>query len=99
MTMKLVSNDFTTALEKMVAEAYEREPEYGLGFDPNLDAQDYPDGGFKLLRFKEATGLATVYGVEEENFHINIQLVSQNGRTLVDGCGAINLPEELRLER
>ncbi|WP_085519229.1 hypothetical protein [Marivirga sericea] len=64
-----------------------------------MDAQDYPDGGFKLLNFDETTGLTTVNGKEGESFHINIQLVSQNGRTLVDGCGVVNLPEELRAAR
>jgi hypothetical protein len=93
---ELVTDNFKSQLDSMITYAFEREPEYGLGFDPIIDAQDYPDGGFQLLNFDESTGLATVNGIEGPSFHIPVMLVSIGGRTLVDGCGAINIPKELR---
>jgi hypothetical protein len=98
-TSGLVTANFISDLENLITEAYEREPDYGLGFDPILDAQDYPDGGFKLLNFDETSGLTTVIGMKDENFQINLLLINQNGQTLVDGCGVVNLKEEQRAKR
>lgn len=46
-----VSSKFKTELKKMIEEAEKNNPEYGLGFDPIFNAQDYPSNGFKLLKF------------------------------------------------
>lgn len=96
---ELVTENFRTQLVKMITAAFEREPEYGLGFDPILDAQDYPDGKFQLLSFDESIGLAIVNGIEGPGFHIPVILINIDGQTLVDGCGVINIPEELQIVR
>lgn len=95
----LTTEDFNEKLDSMITDALKTEPEYGLGFDPILNAQDYPDRGFRLLTFDKATGLVTVSGIEWDNFQIKVQLVWRNSKTLVDGCGAVNLREELRTVR
>lgn len=92
---ELVTDNFKSQLDSLITDSFEREPEYGLGFDPILHAQDYPDGGFHLLNFDESTGLATVNGIEGPSFHIPVILVIIDGRTFVDGCGAVNIPKEL----
>ncbi len=86
-------------LEKMVNNAWEQNPELGLGFDPIFDAQDYPDEGIELLDFDRETGYLIVKGIKWESFNVTMKVVNQNGQTLVDGCGIINIPEDKRAKR
>lgn len=95
---ELVTDHFKTELTNMINEAFEREPDYGLGFDPILDAQDYPEEGFLLSSYNSNSSIATVASKQWPSFVVNIKLINQNGRTLVDGCGVVNLPEEQRAE-
>ncbi|GAA5039186.1 hypothetical protein GCM10011506_38050 [Marivirga lumbricoides] len=96
---ELVTDNFKTELVNMINEAFEREPDYGLGFDPILDAQDYPEEGFLLSNYDSTLNIATVTGKQWTSFVLNIKLTNQNDRTLVDGCGVVNIPEEQRAER
>ena len=93
-----VTEDMRSALIKMIDEAWEREPEIGLSYDPVFNAQDYPDKGFELRAFDEKQGLVTVEGIEWSGFLRNIRIVVIDGKTLVDGCGVINLPEKMRVK-
>ena len=86
-------------LEKLIANARSKNPELGLDFDPIFDAQDYPSKGVKLLNFNSETGYATVQGINWESFKVTIKVVNQNGQSLVDGCGIINIPENKRAKR
>ena len=96
---ELVTDNFKTELVNMITEAFKSEPEYGLGFDPILDAQDYPEEGFLLSSYDSTSNIATVAGKQWTAFVLNIKLTNQNGQTLVDGCGVVNISEELRAER
>lgn len=96
---QLATSQFKNELKNLLEKAWEEDPEYGLGFDPIIDAQDYPDEGFKILAFDEETGYVLVVGKNWEDFTLNIRVTNQNGKTLVDGCGVINMPEEMRVER
>ena len=98
-TSELVTDNFKTELVNMINEAFEREPDYGLGFDPILDAQDYPEEEFLLSNYDSTLSVATVNGKQWTSFVLNIKLTNQNDRTLVDGCGVVNIPEEHRAER
>lgn len=95
-----VTDKFKNTLEKMVSDAWKAEPEYGLGFDPILDAQDNPDS-FEVLELNQETGhlIAKGKGAGWDSFKVSMKLVNQNGKTLVDGCGAVNLSEDKRAER
>ncbi|MCV9389369.1 hypothetical protein [Reichenbachiella ulvae] len=95
----LVSNDFRAELDKIIKEAFEEDPEYGLGFDPIFDAQDYPEEGLVLLNYDSTSNIATVRGKQWEAFLLNIRMTNQNGQVLVDGCGVVNIPLELRAKR
>ncbi len=86
-------------LEKKINDAWEKDPELGLGFDPIFDAQDYPNEGVKLLDFDSETGYLTVSGIKWESFTVTMKIINQNGQTLVDGCGVINIPEDKRAKR
>ena len=95
----LVTAEFKSELAKMVAEANEEDPEMGLGFDPIFDAQDYPSKGFDIDSFDPETNLVYLKGNEWEGFYVTVKIKKVNGEWLVDGCGAINLPEKDRAER
>lgn len=95
----LATQKFKRELEKMVNNAWEQDPELGLGFDPIFDAQDYPEEGVEILEFNAETGYLIVKGIKWESFNVTMKLVSQKGQTLVDGCGVINIPEDKRAER
>ena len=59
---KLTSNNFKTELQKIVDEAEKEDPEMGLGFDPIVDGQDYPEEGFELKHFDSETNIIVVKG-------------------------------------
>lgn len=86
-------------LENMVNTALKQDPEIGLDFDPFFDAQDYPDEGVELDDFNAQTGYVTVKGIKWKSFKVTIKVVYQNGQTLVDGCGVVNIPVNKRAVR
>ncbi len=90
---KLLTDDFKKDYKKMMKEAWENDPEMGLGFDPIFDAQDYPDDGFKISSKKSSDdSIIILEGENGEN--VNVRLVEMNGKWLVDGAGAIRIPEK-----
>ncbi len=95
----LSTKNFKTELKKIIEDAYEKEPEVGLDFDPILDAQDYPDKGFELESLDEKTNYITVRGKDWADFKLTIKIIEENGNWLVDGCGIINIPTEKRAGR
>ncbi|MBU2951824.1 hypothetical protein KO493_14080 [Tamlana agarivorans] len=94
-----VSQEFKEELTKMIEDAYKSEPEYGLGFDPIFDAQDYPDDGFKLAEFDSISNYLTVEAKTWKGFSINMRIEEVNNKWLVDGCGVINIPKNKQAER
>ncbi|MEW7279495.1 hypothetical protein ABW636_12950 [Aquimarina sp. 2201CG1-2-11] len=98
-TSSLVTENFKKELENIVTKAREEDPELGLGFDPILDAQDYPDEGVELLNFDSETGYVIVKGIKWDSFNLTMKVIAKNGKVLVDGSGTINIPEDKRSER
>ena len=94
-----VSPEFKVELTKMIEDAYKSEPEYGLGFDPIFDAQDYPDDGFKLTEFDSISNYLTVEAKTWKGFVIKMKMKKVNNKWLVDGCGVINIPKNKQAER
>ena len=86
-------NDVTESFKKeyahIVEEGLKNDPEMGLGFDPILDAQDLPEA-FEI-DLKDGAYLV-VQGVNWPDFKLNIKLVAEKGKWLVDGSGVINIP-------
>lgn len=93
------SASFKTTLSKIVNEALTLEPEYGLGFDPIFDAQDYPDDGFEVIQALDNNNYLTIAGVTWKDFTIRLKMVYTNNHWLVDGCGVVNIPEHERANR
>lgn len=95
----LATESFKIELEKIIHKARQQYPELGLGFDPLFDAQDYPEEGVELVDFNSETGYITVKGIQWESFIVTMKVVFQNDRSLVDGCGIVNIPKSQRAER
>ncbi|MBX2844415.1 MAG: hypothetical protein KTR26_21815 [Flammeovirgaceae bacterium] len=96
---QFVTRTFKEELREMILEARRQDPVLGIGFDPILDAQDYPDEGFEIFEFVEETGYVTVIGKRWTDFKLNIIIIKEAGKTLVDGCGVVNVPEGMRVKR
>lgn len=92
----LTSESFKQELSKIMTKAWEENPEYGLGFDPIINAQDSPEEGYELESYDQKTGHAVVSPIGWEDASVHVKLILVEGKTLVDGCGIVNIPEELR---
>lgn len=85
------SEDLKSELERMLNEAWEKDPIGGLGFDPFFDAQDFPME-LELADFDKESGYLQLKGLKDwEEYRVTMKLVNQNGKTFVDGCGVVNL--------
>ena len=98
-TSSLATENFKKELEQIVNKAWEEEPEFGLDFDPIFDGQDYPTDGFELFDIDKETGYVIAKGIKWESFKVTLKLINENGKTLVEGSGVVNIPEEKRTER
>jgi hypothetical protein len=94
-TSPLVTENFKTELQNLITEAEEENPELGLDYDPILNAQDYPEDGMELAEFDAPSGYVVARGKNQRGVIIVVKLVKQNGTVLIDGCGVINIPEEM----
>lgn len=88
---KLVTANFKKRLKKMIDDANRKDPEMGLGFDPILNGQDYPEKGFELKNFDKKKNLVIVQGIDWPEFTITVKIVNIKGKWLVDGCGVVNI--------
>lgn len=83
-----LSPGFKKVYAALMAKAWKDEPELGLGYDPILCGQDFPDAGYsvKSLRLKETTGSAVISS-KDENFKqtIPVLLVKEDGKWLIHG--------------
>ena len=90
----LATPAFKSTLYNLVTKANEADPEIGLGYDPILNAQDYPQQGFILDSVDKLNGLVYLKDKETGAYKLTMKLVENKGQWLVDGCGVVNIPEE-----
>ena len=90
---QFTSQNFNMALKKLIENANQKDPELGLGFDPIFNAQDYPQDGFELDHIDPLSNTVVVQGKNMPTFKLIIQLVFERKQWLVDGCGAVNIPQ------
>jgi hypothetical protein len=95
----LITNEFKSTYNKLHDDALREDPEYGLGFDPILDAQDYPEEGFEILNYDSISGFVVLKGKNWEAFTVSVKLKLINNSWLVDGAGVINIPEDKQREK
>ncbi len=95
----LLTDNFKRQYFSLLDSGKRIDAELGLGFDPIFDAQDFPDSGFVIAAWDEKTGFVTVRGKDWPQFVLVLKVVSHNHKSLVDGCGVINIPEDKRAKR
>ena len=89
---ELLTQSFKDRYKFVQDSAFKVEPEVGLGFDPIVDGQDFPDKGFKIKSIDKATGLVTLQGIDWQDFEVVLKVVNENDKSLVNGSGIINIP-------
>lgn len=94
-----LSEKFKNEYRKLVDSANKADPELGLGFDPILDAQDYPDKGFDLKDCQPETGYITLQGKEWKDFHLVVKVIKQENTWKIDGAGIINIPPDKQIKK
>ena len=83
----------------MLNTAWEDDPEIGLGFDPFFDAQDFPMR-VEMANYDAKSGYLQLKGIEDwDEYRLTMKLINQNGKTMVDGCGVVNIPQEKQAAR
>lgn len=75
---------------KMMDKAYKDDPEMGLGFDPFLNAQDYPEKGFEWKGGRDSSGWFRLSGVDWPDFTVPVRVVLEDDAWKVDAAGAVN---------
>jgi hypothetical protein len=94
----LLTDNFKTTYYNLLDSTRKIDPELGLGFDPIFDAQDFPDKGFVIVN-SDKDNYVTVKGKDWPEFVLVLKVVEQNGKTLVDGSGIINIPVDKKAKR
>lgn len=90
----LLTADFKKDYNKIMREAWEDDPELGLGFDPIFNAQDYPEKGFKIVSNEEPRNpVITLRGIDMD-ITVKVKLKEINNKWLVDGMGVIRMLEK-----
>ncbi|MDL2314916.1 hypothetical protein LJC16_01515 [Bacteroidales bacterium OttesenSCG-928-C19] len=95
----LTTNFFKNEVRTIIEKANQEDPELGLGFDPILDAQDFPDEGFEFAAFDDKINFIVVKGKKWEDFKLTIKMILEDNKWLVDGCGIVNIPDNKRSKR
>jgi len=95
----LVTEHFKITYKNLMDSALQVDPEIGLGFDPILDAQDYPDKGFEIVPHDSTNEFVTVRGIDWPEFLLVLKLANHENKWQVDGSGVINMPENRRADR
>ena len=82
MKSTLASDRFKKELIELITQAWERDPEYGLGYDPLLMAQDSPEQ-FELSDFNSESGIVEVNGVMWKDFDLTLKVILMDGFDLI----------------
>lgn len=95
----LSTNSFKSSLTQIINQAYEKEPDYGLGFDPILDGNDFPDNGFQLDMIKPNSNFLIFSGIDWEEYKVTVKVKKVDNQWLVDGCGIVNIPSSEQMKK
>ena len=95
---KLVTAEFKQELARLIDDANKKDPEWGLGADPILNGNDYPDTGYELKSFDPVSNLIYLKGKDWDMFEVTLRAKCIDGKWLVDGSGFVNMPQEDTVE-
>jgi hypothetical protein len=83
-----LSPAFKKVYAELQAKAWKEDPELGLGYDPIICGQDFPDAGYavKTIELKGNTGSAVAVS-KDKNFEgsIPVTLVTIDGKWFING--------------
>ena len=92
---KMVTKSFKDEVKRMIDEAYNKDSEIGLDYDPIFNAQDYPEKGFEIESFDRENNYLILRGIDWPKFKLLIKISRENNTWLIDGCGSININESI----
>lgn len=95
----LSTSSFKSRFIQIINQAYEKEPDYGLGFDPILDGNDFPDDGFELDMIKPNSNFLIFSGIGWEEYKVTVKVTKVENQWLVDGCGIVNIPNSMQMKK
>lgn len=95
----LVTESFKKEYITTVKKALEVDPELGLEYDYILDAQDYPEEGLVIEHCDNKKGIVKLKVKNWNRYFLIIKLIKENGKTKVDACGTIKVPENERYKK
>jgi hypothetical protein len=87
-----LSPAFKKAYADLMTKALKKDPELGLGYDPIIGGQGYPDAGFTVtsITLKETTGSAVVSSKDKSfKMTIPVTLVKLEGKWLINGTAKL----------
>lgn len=98
---KKLTDNFKKSYQQLVEKAEKEDPELGLDFDPIFNAQDFPEQGFNIVNCEEDSNFVTLAGKGKdwEGFKVVLKVVNTKKGWLVDGSGAVNIPENKQPNR
>jgi Protein of unknown function (DUF3828) len=87
-----LSDAFKKALSRAVLDARKKDPEMGLDADPILNAQDFPEKGYRAKDIQVTGDKATVTmeGIDAPDFKISLALVNAGNKWKINSIGDIN---------
>ena len=91
-----LSDAFKKALNRAVLDARKKDPEMGLDSDPILNAQDFPEKGYRAKDIQVAGDKAavTMEGIDAPDFKISVSLVNAGNKWKINSIGGINAPSK-----
>jgi hypothetical protein len=86
-----LSDTFKQGLRQTLLDARKAEPEMGLGYDPILMAQDYPDKGYRAKDIQVTGDKASLVmeGIDAPDFKILVKLVNSANKWKIDSIGEV----------
>ena len=94
----LLTKSFKTRYNFILDSAFTADPELGLDCDPIFWAQDFDDEGFVILKADSTFGYVTMVGKEWKEITVEMKVVYENNKWLVDGSGLINMPKGRKIK-
>jgi len=95
---QLTTAEFKSKYRQIIESARQRDEELGLGFDPILDAQDFPENGFEFSTY-DKDGYVIVKGKDNTEFITTIKMKLVDNKWMIDGAGIINVPKDKQVRQ
>lgn len=85
-----LTSDFKLSYKTIMQKAFDNDSDFGLGFDPILDAQDYPAKGYSVLSCDNVNHSVLLQGKQLTSFTVKAKLKKMRGQWLINQMGVVN---------